>query len=192
MKQAIQNELQTDYIGRNILYFEEIESTQIKAKQLSSELKNGTIVLANNQTSGIGTHGRKWFSEKGKNILLTIVLFPDCNIEKIHNLTILIAECLVEAIKNIYDIDLNIKNPNDLICKDKKIGGILTESVTQNSIVKKIFIGIGFNVNTEKLDTEIEKIATSLKKEYGKEFSRECIISTFLNIFEKNFKELIK
>jgi len=192
MRQDIIKDLKTNYMGKNIIYFEEIESTQKKAKEMSETLENGSVILANNQTSGIGTHGRKWFSEKGKNILFTITLFPDCTIEKINKLTILIAECFVETIQKLYEINLQIKSPNDLICNGKKIGGILTESVTQKEIVKKIFIGIGFNVNTEKFDTQIEKIATSLKKEFNKEFDRNTIISTFLNIFEKNFEELIK
>lgn len=192
MKEEILKNLKTKYLAKNILFYEEIESTQLKAKEISDELENGTILLADNQTSGIGTHGREWISEKGKNILFTIVLFPNCNIEKIKGLTLLIAECFVQAIENLYKIRLDIKHPNDLICNGKKIGGILTESVTQKEIVKKIFIGIGFNVNSEKLDIKIEKIATSLKKEFNQEFERSSIISEFFNIFEKNFEGLIK
>ena len=192
MKKEIIENVKTNYMGKNILYFEEIDSTQKKAKEIVSEIENGTIIIAENQTEGRGTHGRKWVSEKGKNIMLTLVLFPNCNIEKIQGLTILIANCLVRAIENLYKIKLNIKYPNDLMCNNKKIGGILTESISQNSIVKKIFIGIGFNVNSKKLDKEIENIATSLCLEFDKEFSREKIISEFLNIFENEFKELIK
>ena len=192
MKKEIIENVKTNYMGKNILYFEEIDSTQKKAKEIVSEIENGTIIIAENQTEGRGTHGRKWISEKGKNIMFTLVLFPNCNIEKIHGLTILIANCLVRAIENLYKIKLNIKYPNDLMCNNKKIGGILTESISQNAIVKKIFIGIGFNVNSKKLDKEIENIATSLCLEFDKEFSREKIISEFLNIFENEFKELIK
>lgn len=192
MKKEIIENVKTNYMGKNILYFEEIDSTQKKAKEIVSEIENGTIIIAENQTEGRGTHGRKWISEKGKNIMFTLVLFPNCNIEKIQGLTILIANCLVRAIENLYKIKLNIKYPNDLMCNNKKIGGILTESISQNSIVKKIFIGIGFNVNSKKLDKEIENIATSLCLEFDKEFSREKIISEFLNIFENEFKELIK
>lgn len=192
MKKEIIENVKTNYMGKNILYFEEIDSTQKKAKEIVSEIENGTIIIAENQTEGRGTHGRKWISEKGKNIMFTLVLFPNCNIEKIQGLTILIANCLVRAIENLYKIKLNIKYPNDLMCNNKKIGGILTESISQNAIVKKIFIGIGFNVNSKKLDKEIENIATSLCLEFDKEFSREKIISEFLNIFENEFKELIK
>ena len=192
MKKEIIENVKTNYMRKNILYFEEIDSTQKKAKEIVSEIENGTIIIAENQTEGRGTHGRKWISEKGKNIMFTLVLFPNCNIEKIQGLTILIANCLVRAIENLYKIKLNIKYPNDLMCNNKKIGGILTESISQNSIVKKIFIGIGFNVNSKKLDKEIENIATSLCLEFDKEFSREKIISEFLNIFENEFKELIK
>lgn len=192
MKTDILNKLETKYIGKEIYFYEEIESTQVEAKKLSENLKNGAVILANNQVSGIGTHGRKWFSEKGKNILFTLVLFPECNIEKIEGLTILIAECLVEAIESLYKIKLDIKHPNDLICNNKKIGGILTECVTQKEKVKKIYIGIGFNVNTEYFNEEIINIATSLKKEFQKDFDRSLIISKFFNIFEIKFEDLVK
>ena len=108
-----------------------------------------------------------------------------------RKLTILIAQCLVATIKDLYDIQLNIKYPNDVMCNGKKVSGILTESVTNKEIVKYIFIGIGIDVNQIIFTPEIEQIATSLKKEYNKEFNREEIISSFFNTFEKEYKKLI-
>ena len=121
----------------------------------------------------------------------TFVLTPNCNIKQIENLTILIAQCLVKTIKDLYDIKLDIKYPNDVMCNRKKVSGILTESVTNKEIVKYVFIGIGIDVNQTIFTPEIEQIATSLKKEYNKEFNREEIISSFFNTFEKEYKKLI-
>ena len=109
----------------------------------------------------------------------------------LENLTILIAQCLVTTIKDLYDIKLDIKYPNDVMCNRKKVSGILTESVTNKEIVKYVFIGIGIDVNQIIFTPEIEQIATSLKKEYNKEFNREEIISSFFNTFEKEYKKLI-
>ena len=76
--------------------------------------------------------------------------------------------------------------------KNKKMGGILTESIIEGNIAKKIFIGIGFNVNQEEFPGNLGDIATSLKKEFQADFSREDILSRFLEIFEDAYLDLIR
>lgn len=188
----IKNNLKTFFIGQNIIYKEEISSTQDEAKRLIDELPDGSYIVTDKQTKGKGTHGRVWYDQGYENICGTFVLKPNCNISKLENLTILIAECMVEAINNLYKINLQIKYPNDIMCNSKKIAGILTESVTNNEIVKCIYIGIGMNVNQITFDDEIKEIATSLKNEYKNEFSRENIISEFFNIFEQRYVNIVK
>ena len=191
--EKIKSNLKTSFLGKNIVYHEEIDSTQDEAKRLAKQDKatNGMYIVTDNQTKGKGTKGRTWYGGEYENICGTFVLTPNCNIKQIENLTILIAQCLVATIKDLYDIQLDIKYPNDLMCNGKKVSGILTESVTNKEIVKYIFIGIGIDVNQIIFTPEIEQIATSLKKEYNKEFNREEIISSFFNIFEKEYKKLI-
>lgn len=188
----IKNNLKTSFIGQNIIYKEEISSTQDEAKRLIDELPDGSYIVTDKQTNGKGTHGRVWYDQGYENICGTFVLKPNCNISKLENLTILIAECMVEAINNLYKINLQIKYPNDIMCNSKKIAGILAESVTNNEIVKCIYIGIGMNVNQITFDDEIKEIATSLKNEYKNEFSRENIISEFFNIFEQRYVNIVK
>ena len=77
----------------------------------------------------------------------SFVLYPNCNIKNLDKLTIIIAESLVQAVKELYLITLEIKKPNDIIFQGKKLCGILTEGITEGEITKKVFIGIGFNVN---------------------------------------------
>lgn len=191
--EKIKSNLKTSFLGKNIVYHEEIDSTQDEAKRLAKQDKatNGMYIVTDNQTKGKGTKGRTWYDGEYENICGTFVLTPNCNIKQIENLTILIAQCLVATIKDLYDIQLDIKYPNDLMCNGKKVSGILTESVTNKEVVKYIFIGIGIDVNQIIFTPEIEQIATSLKKEYNKEFNREEIISSFFNIFEKEYKKLI-
>lgn len=174
----------TEYLGKNIVFYEQIESTQDKAKELVNKVPNGTIVITDEQTSGKGTKGRVWYNEKEKNIAMTIILKPNCNISKLEGFTLKIAELLKETIYELYECNLEIKKPNDLMLNNKKICGILTESVTQKEIVKVVYIGIGFNVNTTEFSKEIEGIATSLKKELDKNFERENIIREFVEKFE--------
>ncbi len=190
----IEKQLNTSFLCRNIIYHEEIDSTQDEAKMLikSQDVKDGTYIVTDKQTQGKGTKDRKWYDKGYENICGTFILKPNCHISKLETLTITIAECLIKAIKNLYSIQLQIKHPNDIMCNSKKMAGILTESITNKELVKYIFVGIGINVNQTTFQPEIENIATSLKKEYNKDFEREKIISEFFNIFEETYINIIK
>lgn len=180
----------TQYLGKEIIYYNQIDSTQDEAKRIvEGNVKNGTIILADTQTKGRGTKGRKWYTKNSGNIAMTIILYPNCNINKLQGLTMEIAKCMVIAINQLYGYVLDIKEPNDLMLNGKKIGGILTETAVLNENVKHILIGIGFNVNELNFDEEICNIVTSLKLEYNIEFSVEKIIIKFLEIFEQKFEE---
>lgn len=186
MENKLKKFLKTKIIGKNIIFFDEIDSTQTQAKNLAENgEKNGTMVLAETQTEGFGTHGRKWYSGNNNNISFTVILYPKCSVQKLNHLTKDIAKCVVEAIDKICRIKTNIKDPNDIMLNDKKIGGILTQIITNGENIKYLLIGIGINVNSESFPEDLEKIATSLKKEKGMEFSRENIIAEFCNVFEE-------
>ncbi|MBP3502664.1 MAG: biotin--[acetyl-CoA-carboxylase] ligase [Clostridia bacterium] len=190
----IEKQLNTSFLCKNIIYHEEIDSTQDEAKRLvkSQNVINGTYIVTDKQTQGKGTKDRKWYDKGHENICGTFVLIPNCHISKLETLTITIAECIIKAIKNLYGIQLQIKHPNDIMCNSKKMAGILTESITNKELVKYVFVGIGINVNQTIFQPEIENIATSLKKEYNQDFDREKIISEFFNIFEKTYIDMIK
>lgn len=177
-------EARTQYIGKTIMYFKEIESTHLYAKEIvNTNVENGTIILAETQTGAIGTKGRKWYTGN-KNIAMTIIIKPECNISVLENFTIEIAEAMERAIYELYGYTLIIKEPNDLLLNGKKIAGILTQTATKAEIVQYIIISIGFNVNEEKFSKTIKDISTSLCREYNKKFSREEIISKFIEILE--------
>lgn len=173
----------TTYLGKNILYFPEATSTQDIAKQ--TKVESGTVVITDNQTKGKGTKDRKWFVSKEKNITMTLVLYPNVEITKLDGLTIQIATAIKQAIFKLYGYELNIKEPNDLVLNGKKIAGILTESKSIQNQVTSLYIGIGFNVNEEEFAEEIRDIATSLKREYKKEFVREEVICSILEEIEQ-------
>lgn len=116
----------TNYIGKNIIYYEEIDSTHIQAKKLSKQhAKNGSIIIAEHQNAGIGTKGRAWHTGD-ENIAMSILLYPNCKIGQLEGLTVKIAEIIKETIWQLYQITLEIKKPNDLLLNGKKISGILT------------------------------------------------------------------
>ena len=163
-------------IGSKVIVFNTIDSTQKEAKRrIKNNEQNGTIIWAKEQSSGCGTHGRKWYSGKETNIAFTVILYPNCDIKNLENITIVIANSIVKTIRELYGYELEIKKPNDLMLNGKKIGGILTEITTRGEVVETLLIGIGLNVNQKKMPEELQDIATSLAIEYNKKFKIEEI-----------------
>lgn len=182
--------LNTETIGKKIIYFEEIDSTQEYVKQNQEELPSGTVVFAEKQTRGKGTKGNKWHTDNNGNIAMTILLKPNCDLQKLEGFTLKMAEIIQEVIEDLYGYSLQIKEPNDLLMNGKKISGILTQSTSRQNKVLSLMIGIGFNVNEMNFPEEILEIATSLKKEIGKDFSVEEIVIQILERLEKYTKIL--
>lgn len=178
--------LNTNVLGRNYICFDEIDSTQKEIwRQIeNSKIKNGLLIRAKHQTSGIGTHGRIWYSTDN-NITFSFYIELNCNIEKIKGITTEIANVIIRIIQEKYNVKVDIKLPNDLYINGKKLGGILTESKVRGDIVKFIVIGIGINNSQMEFTNELENIATSLKKEYGIVLDVEDFIAEFCNKLEK-------
>lgn len=165
-------------------YYKTLDSTQDEAWK---KVLNGTekgIVISNIQTKGRGTHGRTWFTDEENNIAFSIFVSLNCNIKKLENITIKIAEVIVDILNKNYQIKLDIKKPNDIVFKGKKIGGILTEIKSINETVKFLVVGIGLNTNKVFFNEEIKNIATSIKKEFGISIETNEFIDEFCNRFE--------
>lgn len=190
-KDIIIENLNTRSLGSKIIVYDAIDSTQDEIRRLNPE--SGTVIIAEEQSKGKGTHGRIWHTgNSGKNIALSFILYPNCDISKIANITIIIAKCIVETFKKLYNIELNIKYPNDIVYNGKKIGGILTQTRLRGKIVKNLYVGIGLNILQQQFNTEIIDIATSIKKEFNIDCNREKIIATFFNLFEKEYLKLVE
>ncbi|MBO4293021.1 MAG: biotin--[acetyl-CoA-carboxylase] ligase [Clostridia bacterium] len=185
--------LKTNYIARHFIYYDEIDSTQNEIWRLMEENKivNGTMVACDIQTAGKGTHGRNWVTDEQGNIAFSLYIETDCPIEKLDGLTLDLAKILVEILKEDYNIDVDIKDPNDLLLNNKKIGGILTESKIHGNNVKYIVIGIGINTTKMTFEKDLENIATSIKKECGIEVDREELIARFCNRLEENINKRV-
>ena len=182
----------TKKIGKQIEFQEEITSTHMVAKEMAnSNGNNGKMIIAETQTQGIGTKGRTWYTGKENNIAMTILLYPKCEIQNLQGITKTIAISMKKAIKQLYNIDIIIKPPNDLLLNNKKICGILTEINTIGKKINYLLISVGFNVNETRFSMETEEIATSLKKEYNKDFEREKIIVEFIEILENKLETKI-
>ena len=186
--------LKTKYLGRDFIFYNQIDSTQneIFRRIENNNIKNGTLVMADIQTNGKGTHGRIWHTNETQNIAFSFYIEVNCSPHKLEGVTIEVAKIIVEIFKLKYNINLNIKEPNDITYNGKKIGGILTQSKIIAKNVKFLVIGIGINTNQTVFLDDIKDIATSIKKEFGIEVNRTEIIECFCNKFEETIKRRIK
>jgi BirA family transcriptional regulator, biotin operon repressor / biotin---[acetyl-CoA-carboxylase] ligase len=185
--------LMTKSIGLNILHFDTINSSNIKAKELaSSGEQDGTIVISEEQTAGRGRLGRAWISPKYKGIWMSIILKPTIDPIYASRVTLIAASAVFNAMKDL-EIPALIKWPNDIVLNNKKVCGILTEMSAELNRIHYLIIGIGINVNTEEdeFPKEIRDIATSLKTETNKHIDRKALLSRIINHLEPLYDEFI-
>ena len=191
------NELQsirkTKWIGKEIHYFDKIDSTNTKAKELAEQgAESGTLIVADQQVAGKGRRGRSWESPAGSGIFMTILLKPEINPNHASMLTLVTALAVAKALAEVTGENAQIKWPNDIVVNGKKVCGILTEMSAQFDYINHIVIGIGINVHNESFPEEIEKMATSLYLERKKKFHRAEIIEKLLEYFENYYELFLK
>lgn len=186
--------LHTNYIGKNIIHFDTIGSTNDQAKITADDVpsSNGTVLISEEQTAGRGRLGRKWISTKGKNILMSIILKPDMMLKDAVKITQIAAAALVCSIRTL-GIDAYIKWPNDIIVNNKKVCGILTETKSKLSKIQYIILGIGINVNinSNEIPQDLIKTASSLYIESKNKISRKKLTADVINNFEKFYNKFL-
>ncbi|MGB9678398.1 MAG: biotin--[acetyl-CoA-carboxylase] ligase [Thermoanaerobacteraceae bacterium] len=179
--------LNTKFIGRNFIHYDIINSTNTFAKEIASKSPDGTLVIAEEQTSGRGRLGRSWVSPKGCGIWMSIILKPHLNPQNALQITQVAALAIQKAIVNITNLNAKIKWPNDIIINNKKVCGILTEMNSEIDKINYIIAGIGINVNCTNFPEEIKNIATSLSLEKKHNIDRKKILIEILNLFENYY-----
>ena len=183
----------TEWAGCEIYYFDSIDSTNTKAKELAEEgHPSGTLVVADRQTAGKGRRGRSWESPTGIGIFMTLMLKPEINPNNASMLTLVAAMATTRAIRRVTGVPALIKWPNDIVMNGKKVCGILTEMSAQFDYINHIVIGIGINVHNEDFPEEIAKTASSLYLESGQHIHRASLIEAFLEEFEDVYAEYLK
>ncbi len=194
----ITTNLKTKIIGKRVHYFEEIDSTQNFAQQIAADKKeNGTIVIAEKQTSGRGRLDRKWTSPKG-GIWFSLIIHPKFDVSSSTLIPILSAVALSKSIKKILGVETEVKWPNDIILNGKKVAGILVDASVQANNIEYLILGIGIN-----FDIDIKKLEKRLSKTpnfYGVNSLRgnnnktppKILLKEFLFQFEKNLSSLDK
>src|SRR2546427_2512767 len=173
-------------IGREILRFDAVESTNDTAKELLGDRAHeGTVVVAERQVAVRGRHGRAWFSPPG-GLYCSVVLSPH---ERDTGLLGLVAGMPVVKALRHWSVLATLKWPNDVVFRNRKIGGVLCEGVHRRDAFYVIAgIGVNTNVALDRLPEEVRASATSVKAETGIELSNEEFLEYMLKDFEKVYK----
>jgi len=150
--------------GRRVDYYATIGSTMAAAAKVGD---HGAVVIADAQSSGIGRYNRPWHSAPDAGLYCTVVLRTD----PLPVLTMAIGLAVQEAIARLTGLSCDIRWPNDLLVNSKKCCGILTQLHED-----RVLAGIGINVNHDGFPDELSGIATSLRLESGRPWSREELL----------------
>ena len=190
----IKSLMHTEWVAKEVLYFDTIDSTNTKAQELAEKgYPSGTLVVADKQESGKGRRGRSWVSPSGTGIFMTLMIKPDINPNNASMLTLVAALAVAKAITSVTGEEALIKWPNDIVVNSKKVCGILTEMNAQFAYINHIVVGIGINVHNESFPEEISQMASSLMIEAGgKRFHRAQIIAETMSYFEQYYDTFLK
>ncbi len=164
-------------------FFEEVDSTQTVARRLAEQgAPAGTLVIAERQTAGRGRFDRKWQSPYGRGIWLSLILRPDVTVQWSSQLTLLSSVALCMAIREQTGLPAGIKWPNDILIGERKLSGMLLESVAEAEQIRYVIVGIGINVNQLESDfsADIAHTATSLRIAADRPFQRAPLIAALL------------
>ncbi len=187
--------LLTKVMGKNIVLFSEVDSTNDVAKKMEKEgAQDGTLICAEIQNAGKGRRGNIWESGSADGIYMSLIVRPAMEVAFAPQITLLVAIAICKAIRKQTKLEALIKWPNDILIENKKVCGILTELelVAEETQIRGVVIGVGVNVNNESFPPTVADIATSLKIQSGQHVERKEIIRSFLQEFEAIYLQYIK
>lgn len=183
--------LNTKFIGRNLLHYREVTSTNLVAKDLAqNNCEDGLVIVSETQTNGTGRFNRQWQSPLG-GLWISFVLKPNISPNEGNKITLITVAAMVKVLLNL-NIQCKIKWPNDIYINNKKVCGILTTMNADMDKINYIIVGLGINININEKDfTNDLNTATSLLLEKNTEFNKSEILAEFLNNFEFLYNNFI-
>ncbi len=185
--------LKTKVIGKNIMSYKKVDSTNDVVYDLAENgIGEGAVAVSEEQTKGKGRHGRQWLSPPHGGVYFSCVLRPEIAPTEIAKITLLAAVAVARSIRDVTGASAMIKWPNDILVNDKKVCGILTEMKAEQDAVDFVVVGIGINVNTPL--KYLPKGASSLIAEIGGRAGEEKLsrIEVVRNVLEKLEEEYLK
>lgn len=158
--------LQTSLIACQIEHHSQVGSTNdIAMERGKAGAAEGTVVIAEHQTAGRGRYGRKWNAPVGKSLLVSVVFRHRLLRAQVELPNLIGAIAIARAIRATHGLDAQIKVPNDVRIKKKKVAGVLTELAYDNQHQPFFVLGFGVNVNSvlEDFPPELRETATSVR-----------------------------
>ncbi len=187
-REEIERHIRTKFFGREIHAFDTLDSTNSFAKTIAADgAPEGTLVIAEEQLTGRGRHGRRWHSAPGSNLTFSIVIRPAISPKFIGLLSLYAGLAVAEALDKFAPVKPTCKWPNDVLVDGKKICGILSEVTFTRGILDAAVVGIGLNVNQTEFLPAIGKPPTSLACCAGRTFDRYIVLAEILLRLEMRY-----
>jgi len=164
-----------------VRHFAQIGSTSAAAMRAGAEgARDGSVWLAEEQTAGKGRAGHVWESNPRDGIYCSVLLRPKLAPADVIIFSLAAGLAVVEAVHEVTGLWGDLRWPNDVLLGSKKFCGILTELNAEVTRVRYVVVGVGMNVNNEEFAPELREIATSLRIEAGRRFSRVPLVAALL------------
>ena len=179
-------------IGSAVLRYDRLPSTNDVARELAqASAPEGVAVVARAQTSGRGRQGRAWASPPGQGLYCSVILRPPVAPADATMITLAAAIAVVETLADAFQVVADIKWPNDVHVRGRKLCGILVESAIENGALQFAIMGIGVNIAQQNFPDELKDIATSLLIESGKEVAPDDFLKPLLARLEGWYRKAL-
>ena len=193
--EGIERQLDVVVIGRRLEVFAQLDSTNNRAYSAAEAgAPEGTVILADQQTSGRGRLGRRWESPAASNFYGSVILRPDVPPSQAPQLTFLSAVAVVEAIEALTPLKPSIKWPNDVLVGRYKVAGLLNEMSAETDRVSFVILGIGVNLNmrSDQFPEDLRSPASSLALLGGSPIDREQFAARVLSALDRQYQRFLR
>ncbi len=195
LSSEIESGLNCQLIGQSVVSLAETDSTNALARRLGEEgALEGTVVVADRQSTGRGRLGRRWESPPGVNLYCSILLRPEIPVQQAPQLTFLSAVAVVETLQEVCHLSADVKWPNDILVGGAKISGLLNEMNAETEQIHFVILGVGVNLNMT--DTQFPDVlnypATSVLLETGESVDRLIFLQAFLQRLDLYYTEFLE
>jgi BirA family transcriptional regulator, biotin operon repressor / biotin---[acetyl-CoA-carboxylase] ligase len=186
--------VQGTLFAKHIHHYYKIESTNTAAMEAAAAgAPEGTVLFAEEQTSGRGRGSNTWASARSKGIYCSVILRPALPPAEVLILSLAVGLAVHSAVREINPgVSPDLKWPNDVLLDGKKVCGILTEMNAEPTRVRHIVVGIGINVNQTSFPADLGDRATSLKIATGTEWSRVELAAALLKFLDREYRALLQ
>ena len=191
--ESISRDLDTAIVARNVLSYGRVGSTNDIATQLATEgTQDGTLVIAEEQTSGRGRMARRWHAPGGSSLLMSLVFYPALPPAQIQRLAMVCSLGVRTGISRITGLEVELKWPNDVMIGGRKVAGLLAEASVSENEVAYVVVGVGINVNLDPATlADVLMPPTSLAHELGRSVDRIDLLRNVLRETDRRYVRLL-